>query len=96
MKGDFKMNKPDFVRFYAEENGITIKQAEVEVNRFLDAASAVIADRQDLKFVGFGNFEIRERAARKGRNPQTGAEIQIEESVSVGFKPSKSLKEALK
>ncbi len=49
-----------------------------------------------VQVIGFGNFEVRERAARKGRNPQTGEEIQIEASKVPAFKPGKALKDAVK
>lgn len=65
------------------------------VNLILDTMKEALEDGKKVKISGFGNFEIREKEARKGRNPQTGAEITISERRVLTFKPSQVLKERL-
>lgn len=66
------------------------------VNNVLDSIITLTGETEKLQLVGFGSFEVRTRAARKGRNPQSGEEIQIAESKGIGFKPGKQFKESVK
>jgi DNA-binding protein HU-beta len=77
----------------AERSGITKKKAEDAVNAFVETIQEALKAGDKVSLVGFGTFEVRHRSARKGRNPQTGAEIKISASKVPAFKAGKSLKE---
>ena len=82
------------VELIAEAN-LTTKDAEQAVNTALRAITTALKNGEKVTLVGFGTFEVRERPARKGRNPQTGAEITIEASKLPAFKAGKALKDAV-
>jgi DNA-binding protein HU-beta len=90
------MNKTDLVNIVSEKTGFTKKDSAVAVNAVIDAITSGLTSGEPVQLIGFGSFEIRERAARKGRNPQTGEVIQIAASKSPAFKPGKQLKEAVR
>ena len=90
------MNKTELVEAVAKKMGTTKKEAEAAVSAFTETVKEALAEGKKVQLVGFGNFEVRERAARKGRNPQTGEEIEIPASKVPAFKPGKSLKDAVK
>ena len=73
-----------------------LKDAEKALKAFTDVVSDELKKDGKVQLVGFGTFEVRHRAARKGRNPQTGDEIEIPASEVPAFKPGKALKEAVK
>lgn len=75
---------------------VTKKQAEDIVDATLDAIIESVAKEEKVTIYGFGTFDIRKRKAREGRNPQTGEKMQIPASKTVGFKPLKAFKDALK
>ena len=87
------MSKKVIVEAVAREAGMTQAAADKVVNAVLDAIGAELASGNKVSFPGFGTFEVRERAARPGRNPQTGAEIQIAASKAPAFKAGSKLKE---
>lgn len=87
------MNKAELVERVAESTGKTKKEAGMVVDTVLQTISDALQKGEKVTLIGFGNFEVRERAARVGRNPQTGEEIQIEASKVPSFKPGKQLKE---
>ncbi len=89
------MNKTELVASVAEKAGMTKKDAEKAVSAVLDSVQEALADNDKVQLIGFGTFETRERAARTGRNPQTGKEIKIEASKSPVFKAGKALKDAI-
>lgn len=89
------MNKTDLVTKVAERAGFTKKDTEKLIDHLLGCIGDAMVDREKLQIVGFGTFEVKHRDARLGRNPQTGGEVQIAASDSVGFKPSKTLKDLL-
>ena len=89
------MNKGDLVSKVAEGAGLTQAQAKTAVNSVFEAISDSLADGDKVTLVGFGTFLVRERAARTGRNPQTGATIQIAAAKVPAFKAGKALKDAL-
>lgn len=89
------LSKSEFVAKVSEKTELTKKDAEKAVNAFLETIQESMVAGETVSFVGFGSFEVRERAARKGRNPQTGEEIQIAASKVPAFKPGKSLKDAV-
>lgn len=89
------MNKTELVAAVAEKTGMTKAAAAEAVNALLDTVTNTLAAGEDITMLGFGTFTVRERAARTGRNPQTGAEMQIEASKAPAFKPGKTLKDAV-
>lgn len=89
------MNKTELVNAVAEQSGLTKKDAAKAVDAVFGAVSTTLSNGGKVSLVGFGNFEVRERAARKGRNPQTGKEITIAASKVPAFKPGKALKETV-
>ena len=89
------MNKAELVAAVAAKTGDTKKNAEEVVNAFVDVVTASLKKGEKVQLVGFGSFEVKKRAARKGRNPQTGEEIKIPASKAPAFKPGKALKDAV-
>ena len=89
-------NKAELVSSVAAKTGLTKKDATSAVDAVFESVQDNLAKGEKVQLIGFGNFEVRERAARKGRNPQTGAEIQIPASKVPAFKPGKALKDAVK
>ncbi|MFJ7976775.1 HU family DNA-binding protein [Peribacillus sp. NPDC096379] len=90
------MNKTDLVNAVATQAELTKEDAKKAVNAWIETISTTLAKEEKIQLVGFGTFEVRDRAARTGRNPQTGEEIQIAASKVPAFKPGKELKEAVK
>jgi len=90
------MNKTELVDAVATQAELTKKDATNAVDALLEIISNTLAKEEKIQLIGFGTFEVRERAARTGRNPQTGEEIQISASKVPAFKPGKELKEAVK
>ncbi len=87
------MNKSDLVAAIAAKTGDTKKSAEETLNAFVDVVTAALVEGEKVQLVGFGSFEVRKRAARKGRNPQTKEEIKIPASKAPVFKAGKALKD---
>ena len=90
------MNKTELVAAIAEKAGIAKKDAEKALAGFIDTVATELKKGEKIQLVGFGTFEIRERAARTGINPQTGKSIQIAASKNPVFKAGKALKDAVK
>jgi DNA-binding protein HU-beta len=89
------MTKAELIDAIAGNADITKADAGKALDGFTTAVTNALAKGEDVVLVGFGTFTARERAARTGRNPATGEEIQIAASRTVGFKPGKALKDAL-
>ncbi|AMB93443.1 MULTISPECIES: HU family DNA-binding protein [Aerococcus] len=89
-------NKADLVQSVANAVGDSKKNVTPVVDAVFESIQAYLEEGEKVQIIGFGNFEVRERAARKGRNPQTGEEIQIAASKVPAFKPGKGLKDAVK
>ena len=87
------MNKAELIAAIAAKTGETKKSAEATVNAFVEAVTESLVKGDKVQLVGFGSFEVRKRAARKGRNPQTKEEIKIPASKAPVFKAGKALKE---
>lgn len=87
------MNKSELIAAIATKTGETKKDAEVTLNAFVNVVSETLAKGDKVQLVGFGSFEVRKRAARKGRNPQTKEEIKIPASKAPVFKAGKALKD---
>ena len=89
------MNKTDLIDKIAEKSGLTKKDSEKALSAILDSVEEALANSDKVQLVGFGSFEVKQRAARKGRNPQTMEEIDIPESKVPAFKAGEDLKERL-
>ncbi len=89
------MTKADFIAKLSEKAGFSKKDAEKAVNAFIDVVKESLQNGEKVSLVGFGTFEVIERAERKGRNPQTGEEITIAACKAPKFRAGKGLKEAV-
>ena len=87
------MNKTELVAAIANETGLTKKDSEAAVKAFIDVVSEEFKKGSKVQLVGFGTFEISQRAAREGRNPQTGDAMEIQASRTPKFKAGKALKD---
>ena len=90
------MNKTELVALMAEEAGITKKDAEKALNAFIGGVQNAVKAGDKVSLIGFGALEARERAAREGKNPQTGAKIQIAACKVPAFKAGKAFKDLVK
>ncbi len=90
------MNKTDLINSVSEQTQLSKKDVSKTVDAVFEAIESSLKGGDKVQLIGFGNFEVRERAARKGRNPQTGEEIEIPASKVPAFKPGKALKDAVK
>lgn len=89
------MNKQELISVMAEKANLSKKDAEAALNAFVGAVEGALVKGEKVQLVGFGGFEVRERAARTGRNPQTGAEMKIEAAKIPAFKAGKALKDLI-
>lgn len=87
------MNKSELVNAMAEKTGATKKATEEALNAVLDSIKDALVKGEKVQLVGFGSFETKLRAARKGKNPQTGAEMKIPACKAPSFKAGKALKD---
>lgn len=89
-------NKADLIDGVAAKSGLTKKDATAAVEGLFEVVTDFLAEGERVQVIGFGTFEVRDRAARKGRNPQTGEEIQIAATKVPAFKAGKGLKDSVK
>lgn len=89
------MNKAELVAAMAEQAGLSKKDAEAALKAFTDVVSDELKNGGKVQLVGFGTFEVSERAAREGRNPQTGMTMKIDACKAPKFKAGKALKDAV-
>ena len=92
------MNKAQLIQALQEDkdSGLESKAAaERALNSFIDTIKKTLKKNDNVQLVGFGTFAVKERKARKGRNPQTGEEIKIPKQKTVSFRPGKTLKDML-
>lgn len=89
------MNKTELVAAIADKAGLTKKDADAALKAFTEVVEGTLKAGDSIQLVGFGTFEVAERAERTGRNPQTGAEMVIPASKAPKFKAGKALKDAL-
>ena len=89
------MNKSDLVAAVAERTGLSKKDCERALTATFETITSALEAGEKVQLVGFGVFDVKERAARIGRNPRTNEEIQIAASRSPVFKPGKALKESI-
>ena len=87
------MNKTELVAAVAEQGEVSKKDAEKVLKAFVDVVTEELKKGEKVQLVGFGTFEVSERAAREGRNPQTGATMEIKASKAPKFKAGKALKD---
>ena len=89
------MNKTELVAAIAEKAEISKKDSEKALKAFIDVVSDQLKKGDKVQLVGFGTFEVSKRAAREGRNPQTGKTMKIEACKAPKFKAGKALKDAV-
>lgn len=89
------MNKTEFISAIAEKAELSKKDAEKALKAFTDVVEEELKKGEKIQLVGFGTFEVSERAAREGRNPQTGKTMKIEACKAPKFKAGKALKDAV-
>lgn len=89
------MNKQELVSAMAEKANLSKKDAEAALVAFIGSVEDALKKGEKVQLVGFGSFEVRSRAARTGRNPQTGAEMKIAAAKVPTFKAGSSLKELI-
>lgn len=89
------MNKAELVSKIAEASDLTKVAAEKTLNSVLDVIATALANDESISLIGFGSFSVTKRAARTGRNPQTGKEMKIAEKKVVKFKVGKKLKDSV-
>ena len=89
------MNKTELIAAVAEKAEISKKDSEKALKAFIDVVTDELKNGEKIQLVGFGTFEVSERAAREGRNPQTGKTMKIEACKAPKFKAGKALKDAI-
>ena len=89
------MNKTELVAAMAEQTNLSKKDAEAALKAFIDVVSEELKKGEKVQLVGFVTFEVSERAAREGRNPQTGETMEIKASKTPKFKAGKALKDMM-
>ncbi len=89
------MNKTELIDAVAKKSKLTKKASEQAINALMDSVKDALVKNDKVALVGFGTFEVRARAARKGRNPQTGKEITIPAAKAPAFRAGKGLKDAV-
>ena len=95
MRRESNLNKTELVSAVAEKTGLTKKDSEKAVGALFEVVTETLSTGERVQVVGFGTFEVRDRAARKGRNPQTGEVIDIAAAKVPAFKAGKALREAV-
>lgn len=89
------MNKGDLISAVSDKAGLDKDQATVAVNTVFESIESCLKNKDKAAFIGFGTFSTNDRAAREGRNPSTGATIQIAAKTTIKFKAGKALNEAV-
>ncbi|MDF7682772.1 HU family DNA-binding protein [Lactobacillus sp. ESL0679] len=90
------INKSELTKEVAAKTGLKQKEAEGVIDAFIDSIKDNLTKGEKVQIIGFGSFEVRQRAERKGRNPQTGKALTIPATQVPAFKPGKALKDAVK
>lgn len=90
------MRKPELAAAIAAKANLSKEKANEVITAITDEITKAMARKEEVTLIGFGTFSVRNRSARTGKNPQTGAEIKIPASQTVGFKAGKALKDAVK
>ena len=90
------MNKTELIGAVKEKTGLTGKDAEAAVKAVFDSVSEALAKGDKVQLIGFGTFEVRERAAKEARNPRNGETIKVDATKVPAFKAGQALKNAVK
>lgn len=90
------MNKPELITTIVNKTGLQVKDTEAFLKALTEVVTEELVKGEKVQLVGFGTFEVSERAAREGRNPKTGEALHIEATKTPKFKAGKALKEAVK
>lgn len=90
------INKSELTKEVSAKTELKQKDAEKVIDALIDSIKETLAKGEKVQIIGFGSFEVRDRAARKGRNPQTGKPLTIPATKVPAFKPGKALKDAVK
>ncbi|HGJ5880640.1 MAG TPA: HU family DNA-binding protein [Arsenophonus nasoniae] len=90
------MKKTEVINQIAEKADLTKKDSEKALNAFIETVTEALKAGDEVQLVGFGNFQVKQRAARDGRNPKTGETLKIAAANVPSFKAGKTLKEAVK
>ncbi|PAV01769.1 hypothetical protein CBG25_14760 [Arsenophonus sp. ENCA] len=90
------MNKPELISKVAEKSGLSKKDAEKAVNAFIETVIESLKSDNSVQLIGFGSFQVKQRAAREARHPKTGETLKIAAANVPSFKAGQSLKEAVK
>ncbi|HGJ5865524.1 HU family DNA-binding protein [Arsenophonus nasoniae] len=90
------MNKTEVINQIAEKADLTKKDSEKALNAFIETVTETLKTGDEVQLVGFGSFQVKQRAARDGRNPKTGETLKIAAANVPSFKAGKTLKEAVK
>ena len=89
------MNKTELIAAMAETSGLSKKDCDAALAAFITTVGTALKSGEKVQLIGFGSFEVKERAARTGKNPATGATIEIPASKAPAFKAGKALKDAV-
>ena len=89
------MNRAELIASMSEKSGLDKKTTEAALSAFTASVEEALKAGDKVQLIGFGTFEVKDRAARTGRNPHTGEDVEIPASKAVSFKPGKALKDAL-
>lgn len=89
------MNKSELVAAVSESSGLSKGDAAKAVDAIFESITGALKNGEDVKLIGFGSFDVAERAAREGKNPRTGETIKISAAKQVKFKPGSQLKDAV-
>lgn len=89
------MNRNELIAAMAEKSGLSKKDTGVALDAFVESVSEALKDGDKVQLIGFGSFEVKDRAARTGKNPRTGEPVDIPESKAPTFKPGKAFKDML-
>lgn len=89
------MNKTELITAMAEASGLTKKDCDTALNAFVDTLQTALKSGDKVQLLGFGTFEVKERVARTGKNPATGATIETPASKAPAFKPGKAFKDSV-
>ena len=89
------MNKSELVKAISEKTEASKKDTEASLNAFIEVVTDELKKGEKIQLVGFGTFETRKRAERKGKNPQTGEALAIPACIAPAFKPGKALKDLI-
>lgn len=95
LQGGFRVNRVELVAAIAQEAGISKKDADAALKAFVNTVENELKEGGKVQLVGFGTFEVSKRAARTGRNPQTGEAMEIAASKTPKFKAGKAFKDIL-